>query len=309
MGTPSTDRPGVRASRLGIVAVLTAVVVWAFTNVVIKITEAPALTFAFWRLWLGVALMIIVLRLSGRRLTWAMVKASAPGGVLFGLNIALFFSAIKVTSVADVLIIQALQPALILMVAGWLFAERITRWDVSWTIVSVAGVVLVTLGSSGTPVWSLRGDLLAVGSLLAWTIYFLVSKSVRRTVDVVEYMTTVTLVGAVVITPIVLASGQGLGGFRWQDWAWLGLFLIAGQGGHLLVAWAHAQVDVSISSLLILAQPIIATVAAFVVLGEPLTVLEIVGGLVVIVAVAAIVRRATRISGTDDIIPVEAPPP
>jgi drug/metabolite transporter (DMT)-like permease len=301
MGSPSPDRvvAAGRASRAGVVAVLVAVVGWSLTNLILKITKAPAVTFAFYRLWGGAIVMLIVAPLAGRRVTWAMIKASAPGGVLFGANIVLFFTALKATSVADVLVIQALQPALILMVAGSLFGERITRWDVNWTVVSVVGVVLVTVGSSGTPVWSLRGDVLAVGSLLAWTAYFLVSKGVRRAVPAVEYMTTVTLVAAIVVTPVALVSGERLGGLRWQDWGWLGVFLLAAQGGHVLLAWAHGQVDVSVSALLILAQPIIATVAAFFVLGEPLTGLEVAGGLVVILAVAAIVRRATRIAEPD----------
>ena len=119
--------------------------------------------------------------------------------------------------------------------------------------------------------------------------------SIGRDVPAIEYMTTVTLTAALVVTPLALLSGERLGSLRLQDWGWLGLFLIAAQGGHIMVAWAHRQVDVSISSLLILAEPVIAAVAALVFLGEPLTGLEIAGGLVVVASVAAIVRRASRV--------------
>jgi drug/metabolite transporter (DMT)-like permease len=295
----ATHPHAVRVTRLGGLAVLVAVSAWAMTNLILKVTHAPALTFAFYRLWFGAAIMLVALGATRRRLTWPMIKTSAPGGVIFGLNVALFFSALKATNVADVLVIQALQPALILLVAGRMFGERITRFDVLWTLVSVGGVVLVTVGSSGTPAWSLRGDVYAVGSLICWTLYFLVSKQARRTVPATEYMTTVTLLAAVVVTPLALASGQSLSGLRWQDWAWLGLFLVAAQGGHVLLAWAHAQVDVSISSLLLLAQPIIAVAGAALLLDEPLRALEIVGGVVVIASMAAIVTRAARVGGED----------
>ena len=96
------------------------------------------------------------------------------------------------------------------------------------------------------------------------------------------------------VTPLALLSGERLGGVPGTDWLWLGLFVVGGQGGHIMLAWAHRHVDVSISSLLILAEPIISAVAALVFLGEPLTGLEIGGGLLVVAAVAAIVRRATR---------------
>jgi drug/metabolite transporter (DMT)-like permease len=270
-----------------------AVTGFALINVLVKLSKARALTFAFDRLWAGAALMVIVSAAARRRPTAAGIRAAVPAGVLFGLNIALFISAIKRTSVADVLIIGALQPALTMLVAGPLFGERITAHHVGWTVVSVTGVALVVMASSGTPVWSLSGDLLAIGSLVVFTIYFMVSKKVRREVPAIEYMTAVTLVAAVVVTPLAVLSGQSLPGLRWQDALWLGLFVMGAQGGHLLLAWAHPQVDVSVSSLMILAEPIIAAVAALIFLGESLRPLAVVGGLVVIVSVGAILRRAT----------------
>jgi drug/metabolite transporter (DMT)-like permease len=306
---PSAPKPEARVTRVGGSAVLVAVAGWAMTNLILKVTHAPALTFAFYRLWFGGAIMVVVLGLTRRRLTWPMIRASAPGGVVFGFNVALFFAALKATNVADVLVIQSLQPALILLVASRLFGERITRYDVWWTLASVTGVVLVTVGSSGTPAWTLRGDVYAVGSLICWTLYFLVSKRTRRRVPAIEYMSTVTVLAAVVVTPLALVgSGQSLGGLRWQDWAWLGVFLVAAQGGHVLLAWAHAHVDVSISSLLVLAQPVIAVAGATWLLHERLRSLELVGGLVVIAAMAAIVGRAAKVGGGERISTSETAP-
>jgi drug/metabolite transporter (DMT)-like permease len=287
-------RPGLKATRLGVAAVLGVITVFSVFNVIVKIVQMSAVTFAFYRLWLGAGVMVVLMLATGRRLTWAKIRTSAPGGLLFGFNILLFFLAIRATAVADVLIIAALQPALTMLVAGRLFGERVTRHEVAWTGVSLVGVVLVAVGQSGTPVWSLRGDLFAVGALLVWTVYFLVSKRVRRVVPAVEYMTTVTLISAVVITPVALLSGEPLSGVRMQDWLWLALFVAGAQGGHVLLAWAHAHVDVSVSSLLILAEPAISAVAALVFLGEPITALAVAGGAVVLASVAAIVRRATR---------------
>jgi drug/metabolite transporter (DMT)-like permease len=122
-------------------------------------------------------------------------------------------------------------------------------------------------------------------------------------------MTTVTFAAALVVTPLALISGERLGGLRWQDWAWLGVFLVAAQGGHVLVAWAHSQVDVSISSLLLLIQPIIAVTAAWILLDEPLPNLAIAGGVVVLVSMAAIIRRAVRSGVGETIGAAETPPP
>lgn len=272
---------------------VSTITAFAVMNVIVKIIRAPALTIAFYRLWAGALVMVVVLRLLGRRLTWTTVRRAAPCGVLFGLNLALFFSAIKHTNVADVLILAALQPALTLLVAGRLFGERVGAHEVFWTAVSLFGVVLVILGSSGTPAWSLKGDLYASGSLLAWTTYWLLSKRARRYVPAIDFMTAVTITAAAFMTPVWLVSGQSRT-MRWQDWVWVLLFVGGAQAGHSLLVWAHEQVDVSISSLLILVEPVVSSVAALIFLSEPLPALSVVGGLVAVGAVGAVIHRATR---------------
>ncbi len=295
-----------RATRLGVVAVLGPITAFSVMNVVVKITHLGALAFAFYRLWMGAFLMVCVLALTGRRLSWTILRRAAPSGVLFGANLCFFFSALKLTSVADVLIVAALQPALTLIVAGPLFGERVTGHEVAWTAVSLGGVVLVILGSSGTPVWSPRGDIWAVGALLAWTTYWILSKHVRQEIRALEYMTAVTVIAAVVVTPVALVSGQSLAA-RWQDLLWLILFVAVAQGGHSFLAWSHAQVDVSISALLILAEPVISAVAALIFLGEPLPALSIAGGLVAVLAVGVVIRRATR-AAPAEVVPREVAP-
>ena len=100
-------------------------IVWMFSlmNSIVKLSHLTALAFAFYRLWLGAAVMLVAVRLTGRRLTLLTFRRAAIGGVLFGANLCFFFSALKLTSVADVLIVAALQPALTLTVAGPLFGD------------------------------------------------------------------------------------------------------------------------------------------------------------------------------------------
>jgi drug/metabolite transporter (DMT)-like permease len=279
--------------------VLSAVLIWSFTNTLIKLSPLEPLTFAVHRLWIGSAILLATLFASGRRLSWSTIRASAPGGVLLGIEIGFFFSAVKHTSIADVAIISALQPALVLLVAGRLFGEVVGRREIAWTAVSLAGVVLVTVGSAGTPAWSLRGDLLAAGSLLAWTSYFLVSKHARARVPALDYTTVVMISATVVVVPLAIASGQPLGGVGVSDLLTLLLFVAGASAGHLLVAWAHSSVDVSVSSLIMLAQPIFSSVVALVILGEPLTPLSIVGGVIVLASLATIVRTTSAAEPPD----------
>lgn len=278
----------------GLAAAVVAVIAWGFGGVLVKLTAMEGLALSFARLWLGFLVMLPVMVVARRRLTWVALRRSALGGLFLGSDVVLFFSSLKLTSVADVTLIGALQPALVLLVAGPWFGERVGIREVGWTLAAVAGTAVVIAGAAGTPAWSLLGDLLAVGALFAFTGYFLVTKRARQSVGTLEYMTGVMLVAALVATPLALASGQDLRPGRAVDWLWLAVFvLVPGAGGHALMGWAQRYVDVSVTSLVVVGMPVVAAVAALVVLGEPLTVPQVLGGLLVLVSISAILRRPT----------------
>jgi len=284
--------------QLGIVAVAMAVTAWGVGNVLVKLTSFDGVVLSLYRLWLGFAVMFVLMRIAGLRLTLTAVRQALPGGVLFGVNVAMFFSALKLTSVADATLISALQPALVLVVAGPWFGERVGRREVAWTAIALAGVAIVVLASAGTPAWSPLGDLLAVGAVFTFTGYFLVSKRVRHSIGAVEYVAAVQLAAAMVVTPIALVSRQHLGVGEPMDWVWLmTIVCMSGIGGHVLVNWAHRYVDVSLSSLMMLGVPIVGAVAAWAVLDEALGPLQVLGGLVTLVALAVVARGATNSVG------------
>src|SRR5205823_3733260 len=144
--------------------------------VVIRFVDhIDGLVLAFHRLWIGALATLVVFYGTGRRLRRSSFKYAWPAGIAFVADIVLYFSALKRTTVANATIVGALQPALLMLVAGPMFGEPVTAAIVVWSLVAIGGVAVVVYGSSGAPVWSLAGDLMAVGALFAWTAYFIVS--------------------------------------------------------------------------------------------------------------------------------------
>jgi drug/metabolite transporter (DMT)-like permease len=290
--------PEARKRSIAEAALLLTVVAWGFGGIFIKLSSFAGITFAFYRLALSFFVMLIALLVSGRRLTWAVIRQSAPGGVFLGLDVCLFFSAVKLTSIADATIIGALQPVLVMLVAGRWFGERFGRPEVLLAGASVIGVAMVAVGSTGSPAFSVRGDLLAAAALFSWTGYWLVSKKVRATMPALEYMTGVMLTASFVAAPILLLSGKPLTTNDPTDWLWLALFVIfAGAGGQFVAAWAQRYIEVWLSSLLLQGMPVVASLAAWAILGEPLTPMIVAGGAVVVAATGAIIVRSREPRG------------
>ena len=280
-------------STAGLIAVVVGTVAWGSTGIFVKEIRLAALPLTFYRLWLGVILLGALLLIRRRPLSLAVMLRSVVAGLFLAADIALFFSALKLTSVAVATVIGALQPALVLVVAGRFFGERVGWRVVIWTMVSIGGIAAVAVGPGVPRGEHLTGDALAVGSLVAFTGYWLVSKRVIGAADDSDrYTFGVMLVAAVAMTPVALVSGEPLAPVRPADWFWLALLAIVPGSGHLLFNFAHRFVDVSVSSVVSAGNPVIASLLALLVLGEPLEAVQVVGGIVAVLAIAAVAYHA-----------------
>jgi drug/metabolite transporter (DMT)-like permease len=291
----STERPAVDHRTAGIMAVSVTTVAWALVPLVLKQIHMPTLAFAAYRLMMGALVYAVVLAVTRRRLTWTILKTCALGGVVFGADVVLSFAAYRLTSVANATIIGALAPVFITLGAARWFGERVERRDLLFIGLSFVGVAAVAVGSEGSPTWSPLGDLFAVIGIFSWTGYWLYSKRARRTVPALEYMACVMLVAAVELTALGFATGTSMAPPRGSDWAWIWVITIfPGALGHLMLAWSHRHVEAWLGALITQCQPVVASVAAWIILGESLTALTIVGGLVVLGATASILMRGSR---------------
>ncbi len=260
---------------------------------------------AFYRLWIGaLALVAIVAVLLRRPVHTAVWPWGLAAGALFGVNLILFVTSVKTTTVANATLIGALQPAIVMVVAGPLFGETVTLRDIVFTAGAIAGVGIVIAGSAGTPEWHPAGDLLAVGAVLTFTAYFLVSKRVRATGGTLEYMTVVHLVAALVATPAIAFRPDELGGLDTRDVLTILFFaLVSGTLGQVVIGWAHRYVDVSVSSLMMLGVPVVASIAAWAMVDEALGPVQVAGGLVTLAAISGMLwRRPTESHAADEAV-------
>jgi drug/metabolite transporter (DMT)-like permease len=105
---------------LGIGAIGFTVLLWGLSGVAIKATSVTGIVTAFYRTWFAIPLLWLTMLSptlrSGLDRNW--LRASIVGGVLFCVHQVLYFTSLKLTTVANVTIIGALQPVLVLLSQG-----------------------------------------------------------------------------------------------------------------------------------------------------------------------------------------------
>ncbi len=287
VAVPATAAP-TRTAALG--ALSLAMLAWGITGVVAKSVDMGGMALAAYRTSVGALALVGILYATGRRLTWSSFRIGFPGGLFLGCDLVLFFTAVKLTTVANATVIGALQPALVI-VLGPILRERVARGAMGWAAVGIVGTATVVFGASGLPDWSPAGDLLAVLTLFAWTGYFIVSRRVRGRLGAVEYSTVTAIVASGLAWPAALIAGQDVSWPAWDSWGWIVMLaVVAGIGGHFLMSWSIPHVPLWASSTMSLSIPVISTVTAAVVLDESVTAVQTLGMLIVLVALACAVR-------------------
>ena len=276
-------------------AAVAATGLWSVGNLIAVSAGLPGPQLAFWRTLFGAVIYGGVFLATGGRYSKQGLKASFVGGVAFGLSAALFFSALKLTTVASATVIAALQPVLLLPYSTRRMGERIGPARLVLIAVAVSGTAITVLGASDSSgEWSLAGDLLALAGTTVGCAYFVGTKSARETLGALEYQasalptaTAVALVGALISGPGLKSPATG------ALLAALAMTIVPGSG-HLLMAWSQRHLEVSATATIALGVTVMSSLGAVVVYDQSLEPLQVLGMAVVLVALALFVRQTGR---------------
>jgi drug/metabolite transporter (DMT)-like permease len=288
-----TTRSSAGLYALGAV-VFSSVVLSVGSTVVVK-SGSSGVVVTFWRMWAASLIWFMIVRSSGIGPHRQALRTAAPIGVIYGLNLVLFFTAVTKTRVANAEFIGTLTPLLILPFAARRLHERVSRTVIGLGALALLGVALVLFNAPqqrGANNWT--GNILAFVGVITWTAYLLLSRVARSTLDTRNLMFGLTLVAAVVVTPIALVTSDI---FRVSaiGWAMIAVSTIGnGIVAHSIISWSQNRVAVSTISMIQLSQPGMAAFWAWLFLGQTIRPLQGLGMVIMMIAVGAIAAEAAR---------------
>ena len=289
-GPPDADRD----LRIGLIGTGVAVIAWGVTGVVIKAIDMSGLAIGFWRFALYSMVLAAWAGRGAHTIGRRALIACLPGGISLGLDVALFFTAVKLTNVVNATTIGSLQPLVVAVFAARLFGERIRPRDLAAAVVAIGAVIVIVVESSGTPQWSGAGDLAAIGALFAWSGYFVFSKRSKGVLTSQQYTTGTAVWTAVICLVAGVAFGQDMSLPSRTDWLPLiALTLGAGVLGHSVMNWSLVRVPLWLGSTLTLLIPVVGSITAWVFLDEPLSGTQL-GAMAVVLGALATILVAQR---------------
>ncbi|MDO5289767.1 MAG: DMT family transporter [Pseudomonadota bacterium] len=272
---------------------------WPWARVVAQ--ALPPLTASAWRFGLASAALLLWLAWRGqlrqlRALStrqWLGLSAAAAAGV-FGYA-ALFMAGLQHMPAGRAVVIVAINPAVTLALAAWLFGERLNTRIMLGMALAFGGA-LITM-AQGAP-WLLLGgglglgEWLMLGCVACWVAYTLMGRVVMQGIDPFVATCATALLGAAMLAAASLAT-EGVAG--WQAaWAapvdiWLYLLAIALLSTTLAYAWYFEGIKAlgaGSASAYIMLVPVFGVALATLWLREPMHISLAAGGAIVVAGMA-----------------------
>jgi drug/metabolite transporter (DMT)-like permease len=267
----------------------------------VKVSEAGPISTGFWRVCLALPVLWAWAAWDARRhprpTSAKDLKLMLFAGVCFAGDLGFWHCSILLTSVANSVLLANVAPIFVTLAAWLLYRHRPSGHFLAGLTAALAGMFLLLRGDFHGGGSALLGDALAVVTAMFYAGYQMTVSRVRATVSTARLMAVSATVVALILLPIALVSGEQFFPVTPRGWVLLvGLALISHVIGQSLIAFALAHLPGTFASVALLVQAVMAAALAWVLLGETLTLLAIVGGILVLagIRIAHGAERAPR---------------
>lgn len=291
------QNPTVRAY----LALALGVVCIGFSAIFTKWTHLPGAVSAFYRVAIATAALSVpyaihsarAARMPERtRMTPALIWGVVLAGFFFAADLAFWNTSLQFTSAANSTLVGNMSTLWVSLGAFLLFHESLKRRFWLGMLLAMVGAVII-VGRDAFEHPNLGwGDLLSVGSSLFYAGYILSTQRVRQRLGTLPFMWLSSFVATLLLFAYVLAFGYDLLNFSLETWmALLALGLISHALGWMAINYSLGHLPAPIASVSLLSQPVITAIVAVPLLGEPLSLYQVGGGLLVLLGIYIVNKR------------------
>lgn len=251
---------------------------------------------SFWRTVLGLPILFSRVRelpFAGKELAWL-----ALGGLFYALDLALWYQALRHTTMVSATLVINLYPLYVALLAWPFLGQRPSPkvW-LGMVLALIGGAIVMGItpdrlfgpatGATGIN----RGDILAFMAGTVYAGYFVILAKLAARHRGVVVTAWSNLAMAIWLLPMTLFLGQPLLTDHWQSWAQIGLMACLAVLGQTLLAFALRHVPASFAAMASNLAVVWAGLADWLIYDQPATWTQALGGALIITALLVTERR------------------
>ena len=198
------------------------------------------------------------------------------------------YHGISRTSAVDASLILAAIPILTMVAEAVLYRTKMRSMQVLGSLASLGGVALIVAGSAQEQA-TLVGNLFILGAAVVWVAYIFLSRRLREDYSSLAMNTWQALSALLTLLPLTLTEACDISAIPWDGWAAAALLAV------ICSALCYYMYGNSLSAMSPLASaiyinliPLTTIISGVLFLGETLTWVNALGGLLIIISIAMV---------------------
>ena len=204
-------------------------------------------------------------------------------GIAMGINWILLFQAYRYTTISAATLSYYFAPVIVTVASPLLFHERLTAKQVICFVMSTLGLVLIIGTGGGEKTAGITGILFGLGAAVFYAAVILLNKFIKNVAGIQRTILQMLAAVVTLLPYVALSSGFNLNLLDGTGWACLltvGLF----HTGITYCLYFSALKDLTGQEAAILSyiDPLVAVVISVLLLGEPMTLMQLIGGALIL---------------------------
>ena len=248
----------------------------------------PSGEIALYRAVLAALLIGGFLLVTKQKIPFSKIKKEIPllvlSGVAMGFNWILLFEAYKYTTVSVATLSYYFAPVIVTVACPILFKEKMNAKQWVCFLMSTIGIVLITgIGDLSQGSSHLKGIAFGLGAASLYATVILVNKFIKNVEGI--HRTFLQFIAAIIVLVpyVLLTDGVNLQSLNGKGWAFIFVIGLVHTGiTYCLYFSSLKELPGQKAAILSYIDPLVAVLISVVVLNEKMTVMQIVGGLLIL---------------------------
>jgi drug/metabolite transporter (DMT)-like permease len=259
-------------------------------SIIIKLCNAPPIVIATYRMSLSAIILAPIFLISKKKRDNIRDVPSAinfvPLGAILAVHFILWITSLRYTTVLSSTVLVTTNPIFVPIISYFIFKEKTKKLMIFAIVLSFLGSALIAIAGGMHGISENFGNLLAISGAVAVSFYLILGKKIRIRTDLLTYIFYVYSFSAIFLIITSILTGQQLFGYDKITNIYLFLLAVFPQLiGHTIFNWALEFFSPSFVALSILGEPVFATIFALLILKEMPSIIEIIGGALVMTGI------------------------
>jgi len=269
-------------------ALLVGILCIAWSAIFVRWTSIPGPASALYRLLIPAIVLLPTWLLPGYRqkLSARSYAITAIGGFFFALDLAFYNTSILQTNAANATLLGNNTPIVVGLLTWLVFRRRPAASFWTGLALAVAGSAVIMGADLSRHAKFGLGDVMALAAAACFAVYLLATEQIRAHTGTLEFLRLAILSSTIFMFLFTLILRVPLAVTDRRTFlALLGLGLVSQLGGYLALTYALGHLPATVTSVSILSQGPLTAVLAALLLGEAISIYQIVGGALVLVGI------------------------